>query len=81
MTDEQKRLRQKLERLMARRVQMPDAERTAINAEIEAAADQLARLVAIACRAIERPTPDYSDEWIETPPEEGEPETVDATRW
>ena len=76
MTVEQKRLREKLERLMARRAQMPEAERTAINAEIGATADQLARLVAIACRAIEQPVPDYSDEWVPTPDQPGEPEVV-----
>ena len=57
--------------------QMPEAERTAINAEIKATGDQLARLCALACRAVERPTPDYTDEWIETPREEGEAEVVD----
>jgi len=55
-----------------------EAERPAISAEIDAAADQLARLVAIECRAVERPVPDYSDEWVATPDEPGEPEVV---RW
>jgi hypothetical protein len=76
LTNEQKRLREKLGRLMARRALLPEVERSAINAEIEVAAGQLARLVAIACRAVERPVPDYTDEWIETPREAGEPEIV-----
>jgi hypothetical protein len=78
MTAEQKRLREKLERLLARRAQMPKTERVAIAAEIKATADQLARLVALASCAVERAVPDYSDEWVPTPPEEGEPEVV---RW
>jgi hypothetical protein len=49
LTNEQKRLREKLGRLMARRALLPEVERSAINAEIEVAAGQLARLVAIAC--------------------------------
>jgi len=71
-----KRLAEKIERLMARRAQLPETERAAVSAEIEAAADQFARLVAIACRAVERPV---VGEWVPTPREEGEPEEV--VRW
>jgi hypothetical protein len=78
MTPEQKRVWARLEDLMARRAQRTEPERAAISAEIKEAADHLARLVAIACNAVERPTPGYSDEWVETPREEGEPEVV---RW
>jgi hypothetical protein len=78
MTAEQKRLRERIERLMAQRARMPETERAAISAEIEAAADQLARLVALACRAVEQPVPDYFDEWVPTPDGSGEPEVV---RW
>jgi hypothetical protein len=78
MTAELKRLREKLERLMARRAQMPEAERAAISAEIETAADQLARLCALACRAVEQPPGPVVGGFVPTPDEPGEPEVV---RW
>jgi hypothetical protein len=78
MTAEQKRLQEKLERLMARRAQMPETERVAINAEIKAAADHLARLCALACRAVEQPLGPVVGGFVPTPDEPGEPEVV---RW
>ena len=42
------------------------------------AADQLARLFAIACRAIEQPAGPVFGEFVPTPDEPGEPEVV---RW
>jgi hypothetical protein len=76
MTDEQKRLRDKIELLMLRRAQAPEPERAAISVEIEATADQLARLVALACHAVEQPVADYFDEWVPTPDGPGEAERV-----
>ena len=75
MTDEQKHLWRRLEGLMTQRAQMPEPERGAIKAEIETAADQLARLFALSTGAIERPVSNYTDEWIEMR-EEGEAEVV-----
>jgi hypothetical protein len=80
MTSEQKRLREKLERLMARRELLPEVERTAINAEIRATADQLARLCALACHAVEQPPGPVVGGFVPTPDEPGEPELVDLRR-
>jgi hypothetical protein len=69
MTDEQKRLLQKLE--------LPEAERTAISAEIKSVADQIARLEAVRQRATdEQPLGPVVGEWIETPREDGPPQIV-----
>jgi hypothetical protein len=78
MTDAQKRLREKLGRLMARRTELPETERAAVAAEIEAAADQLARLCALACHAIEQPPGPVVGGLVPTPNEPGEPAVV---RW
>lgn len=76
MTPEMQRLFKKLTRLKARRETLPKHERTAINAEIKAVADDLARREAIRQGAIERPIEGIT-EWVETSPEPGEPEVVD----
>jgi hypothetical protein len=77
MTPEIQRLNKKRKRLLARRARLPEAERTAINAEFKAVADQIALRVAVAQRATEQPLGPVVVEWVPTPNEPGEPEIVD----
>ena len=74
MTDEQKRLLQKLERLMAKRASAPSV---TLEAEIKATADRIALLEAVRQRAVEEPEGPVIAEWIETPREDGPPQIVD----
>jgi hypothetical protein len=83
MTSEMRRLK-KRERLMLKRAQLPEGEHTAINAEIKAVAEQLARLEAVRQRATEPAIGAVVAEWV-NPPTEGpladapgaEPQIVD----
>jgi actin-like ATPase involved in cell morphogenesis len=67
LTPEMRRLNEKRERLMAKRVQLPEDARTAIDAEIRVIAEQLARLVAVAQGATEPAIGVVFAEWVETP--------------
>jgi len=76
MTPEIQRLRQKIERLKAKRDLLPAGEESvALNSEIKSVADQIALRVAVAQRATEHVGD--SAEWAEMPPEDGAPEVVD----
>ena len=66
MTEEQKRLHQKLERLMRKRALAPGV---ALEAEIKATADQIARLEAVRQKATESAIGAGFAEWVETPAE------------
>jgi hypothetical protein len=64
MTEEQKRQHQKLERLLRKRASAPSV---ALEAEIKAVAEQIARLEAIRQKATEPVIGEGFAEWVETP--------------
>jgi hypothetical protein len=70
MTPELRRLNAKRERLMLKRAQLPPSEQfVALDAEIKATAEMIARRVAVAQRATEPAVGPVACEWVPTPNE------------